>query len=115
MNARAQLMKTKAGRRFAGFMVAFNSGDPAKIHAFVSDYTTDEALVQNDADQWSAELERIHTATGGLRIMQVLAAEEYRVVVLMQAHDNPTLITAEMAVSEDYPHKIAEFITRAAA
>lgn len=114
MQARVQLMKTKAGRRFAGFLAAFNSGDPVKIRAFVAAYTTDEALAEHDTDQWHDELVRIHELTGGLRVLQVLAAEEYRVVVLLQAQDNATLVTAEMAVSEDYPHKIAAFITRTA-
>ena len=108
------LMQTKAGRRFAGFLKTFNAGDLDSIESFVADYSTDEALEANSAAEWRTELNHILEVTGGLRVQQVLAADEYRVVILMEARTNGVLYLTEMAVSEDYPHKIAEFIQRPA-
>lgn len=106
---KATLTKTKAGRRFMGLMVAFNSGDSARIRAFVEQYITDDALEKNDIAQWHDELTRIYAATGRLKVMQVIGAEEYRVVVLMQSTSTGLLYITEMSISEDYPHKISEF------
>lgn len=115
MDIRSDLMKTKAGRRFAGFMATFNRGDAHKLRAFISEYTTDEALQSNPVDDWMAHLELIYGSTGGLRAVQILASDEYRVLLLMQAHADGSLHVVEMAVSEDYPHKVAEFIHHPAA
>lgn len=108
-------MRTKAGRRFAGFMKTFNAGDVEQIQDFVTQYITDDALAQNTTNEWIEHLGAIYTLTGGLRAVQVMASDEYRVVLLMQAHSDASLHIVEIAVSEDYPHKVAEFIHRPAA
>ncbi len=102
-------MQTKVGRRFAGFLKTFNTGNPDAIERFIAEYSTDEALEANSLAEWRTELKRVHDATGGLRVQQVLATDEYRMVVLMEARTNGMLYLTEMAISEGYPHKIAEF------
>lgn len=106
------LTQTKAGRRFMGFMKAFNTGDD--LHAYATNYITADALEKHPPEEWARQLRQIHAATGRLRVIQVVAADEYRVVVLMQAQTDSALYLTEMAVSEDYPHKIMEFIHRPA-
>lgn len=115
MQVQTELMKTKAGRRFVGFLKTFNGGEVKPMQNFVAQYTTDEALEQNTLDAWIVHLGAIYAQTGGLRALQVMASDEYRVVLLMQAHANESLHVVEMAVSEEYPHKVAEFIHRPAA
>ncbi len=114
MQNKLTLTQSKAGRRFMGFMKVFNSANADAMQQFVADYTTDEALNAQTAAEWEAQLGRIYAATGPMKVFQVIAADEYRVVVLMQASTNGALFITEMAVSEDYPHKIAEFIHRPA-
>lgn len=114
MDNRGALASSKAGRRFMGFMATFNRGDTQQLRDFVAQYTIDEALEMHSVDEWTRHLSAIYDATGGMRVYQVVGADEYRVVVLMQAHANNALYLVEMAVSEDYPHKIAEFKHRPA-
>lgn len=108
MDAKLTLMNTKAGRRFAGFMKAYNTGDPDIIYDFVKHYTTDEALTAQPVKTWAKQLMTIHRHIGPMKVEQVVASDEYRVVVLMGAQAGG-LYTTEIAVSEDYPHKVAEF------
>jgi hypothetical protein len=107
---RKALTSTKAGRRLMGLMVVFNSGDLERLRAFIEQNTGAEALEQHSPEEWAQQLGHIYDATGGMRVQQVIAADEYKVVVLMQAHTNDALYMAQMAVSDEYPYKIAEFI-----
>jgi hypothetical protein len=104
------LGKTKAGRRFIGFMRAFNQH--SDYDALVRESVAETALAATDAATWAAELQRIYTATGGVRVMQVIATDEYRVVVLMQTQSDGTLQIIDMGVSEDYPHHITHLSHR---
>lgn len=101
------LGKTKAGRRFIGFMRAFNRHD--SYDSLVRESVAETAT---DAATWVAELQRMHTTTGGLRVMQVIATDEYRVVVLMQAQQDDALHIIDMGVSEDYPHHVTHLSHR---
>jgi len=114
MQNKIQLGKTKAGRRFMGFMRTFNSGDPAAIETALQDAITEESLEKHDVATWLAQMQYIYSITEGLRVFQVLASDEYQVVVLMQAQKDDRLHIIEMVVSEDYPHKIAAFVQRMA-
>jgi len=112
-DAKTKLMTSKAGRRFAGFMKAFNTGDADIVYDFVKQYTTDEALEKQSVTDWTRELLRIHRATGGLKLHDVLDAEEYRVRAVLQAKGG-VLVETTMTVSEEYPHKVAQFIQQPA-
>lgn len=92
-----------------GFMKVFNAGDATALHDYISAYTTDDALAHNSAAEWQEHLARIYAATGAMRAVQVVVSDEYRVVVLMQAQTNNAYYMIDMAISEDYPHKVAAF------
>jgi len=114
MQNKVALTQSKAGRRFMGFMKVFNSGDMNAIADFLSQYITDDALEQSPLEMWHASMKGIYAATAGMRVMQMVGADEYQVVLLMQAHNNGAMFVVTMAVSEDYPHKISEFLHRPA-
>lgn len=114
MDAKQTLTRTKAGRRFMGFMRTLNKGDESEIRALVQTSITDEALNAHSADVWAAQLLYIRASTGGLRVVNVIGEDEYRVVVLMQAQNNERLHIVDMAVEEDYPHRVGQFIQRVA-
>jgi hypothetical protein len=109
MENKLALTQTKAGRRFMGFMKAFNSGDPAIIGGYIAEYAAGESLKSHNVDDWRDELTRIYSATGGMKLAQVIASDEYRVIVLMQGKAGGGLYLTEMTVLEDYPHKVAEY------
>lgn len=113
MDTKETLSKTKAGRRFVGFMRALNSGDPDMLRAQML-YIADKALEAHSSDIWYAQLQYIHAITGGLKAVQVVASDEYQVVVLMQAHKDNRLHLIDMIVEEEYPHKVIQFMQRVA-
>lgn len=94
-----------------GFMRSLNQGD---VEALVADAITEQALSASGVDAWRSELRALHTASGGLRVLQVLAADEYQVMVMMQGNGDGQPRIIEMKVSEDYPHQVSEFIERTA-
>jgi hypothetical protein len=114
MDVRQTLLKTKAGRRFMGFMRTVNQGDPVAVEQLVKTAITEEALQAHGPEIWTAQLQYIQAMSGGLRVVQVVAEDEYRVVVLMQAHANDKMHVIDMTVSEDFPHKVAQFVQRLA-
>ncbi|RMG70320.1 MAG: hypothetical protein D6711_17610 [Chloroflexi bacterium] len=114
MDVKTTLTKTKAGRRFMGFMRAVNQGDERVLRTTVTQYITEEALQLHDAETWVKQLMHIHQTTGGLKAIQVLASDEYRVLVMMQAKSDHRLHIVDMAVSEEYPHQVSQFIQRMA-
>lgn len=97
-----------------GFMRTLNKGDQEEIRTLAQTTITDEALAAHSADVWAAQIMYIHAITGGLKVVNVLGEDEYRVVVLMQAQKNERLHIIDMAVEEDYPHRVAQFIQRVA-
>lgn len=111
MDVKTTLSKTKAGRRFVGFMRALNSGDPDMLRAQML-YIADKALEAHSADIWYAQLQYIYAITGGLKAVQVVASDEYQVIVLMQAHKDHRLHLIDIMVEEDYPHKVIQFMQR---
>ncbi|TVR22958.1 MAG: hypothetical protein EA396_05000 [Anaerolineaceae bacterium] len=114
MDSKQVLTRTKAGRRFMGFMRALNRGSEQDVRGLVENDITDDALNAHSAEVWEAQLQYIRAMSGGLRVVNVIAEDEYRVVVLMQAHDNERLHVIDMAVEEDFPHRVAQFIQRLA-
>ena len=105
---------TKAGRRFMGFMRVINVGDAEAIKQLAETTITDEALEKHSAEMWAAQLQYIHTVTGGLRVQQVLVTDEHYVAVLMEAQADGRHHVIEMYVSDDYPHKVASLVQRMA-
>lgn len=79
-----------------------NGGDAERLRLFISDSYAASALEAQPAESWLNELQ----AAGRLRVFQVLAADKHRAVVLMQAQRDEALYMVELAVEEDYPHKI---------
>lgn len=113
MDVKETLGKTKAGRRFVGFMRALNTGDPNIMQAHL-DYIADKSLEKHPKEIWLAQLQYIHAITDGLKAIQVMASDEYQVLVMMQAHKDQRIHLIEMVVEEEFPHKVAQFIQRIA-
>lgn len=97
-----------------GFMRAVNQGDENTLRTTVEQYITEEAMQTHEIDTWVKQLLHVHETTGGLKAIQVVASDEYRVVVMMQAKTDNRLHIVDMAVSEEYPHKVSQFVQRMA-
>jgi hypothetical protein len=102
---KAALVTSQAGMRLIAQQKLLNNGDAERLRVFISESYAESALEAQPVEARLAELQAI----GRLRVFQVLAADKHRVVVLMQAQRDEALYMVELAVEEDYPHKITEY------
>lgn len=102
------LVASQAGMRLIAQQTLLNAGDGERVRTFIADHYAAPALEAQDTEARLADL----LALGRLRVHQVLATDKHRVVVLMQAQRDEALYLVELAVEEDYPHKITEYSHR---
>jgi hypothetical protein len=102
VNDKGTLVTSQAGMRLIAQQTLLNAGDAERMRTFIADNYSASALESQSTESRLAELQ----ALGKLRVFQVLAADKHRVIVLMQAQRDEALYMIELAVEEDYPHKI---------
>lgn len=108
----AALTTSSAGMRLIAQLTLFNRGDFKRLRAFIAESYAPAAL---EAEILAARLAALrgHYASGGpLRVCQVIAADKHRVIVLTQTRRSGALFYTELAVEEDYPHRIVDFAHR---
>lgn len=105
MNDKGTLVTSNAGMRLIAQQTLLNTGDAERLRGFITDSYAATALETQSIEARLGELQ----ALGKLRVFQVLAADKHRVVVLMQAQQDESLHLIELAVEEDYPHRITEY------
>lgn len=110
---KSALVNAAAGRRLIAYLTIYNSADFDRLRTFIEDNYTDEALAKDPVETRLAQHQAIYQQAGKLRVHQVVAADDYYVVVLLQAQNGGYYIN-EFKVSEDYPHKIIKFQHHAA-
>lgn len=109
MNDKTALKSSSAGMRFIAQMTLQNNGDDARLREFFAASYTSSLLEQSSADERVRSAVDWRGAAGKLRVFQVVATDKHRVIVLLQAQQTEALYYAEMAVEEDYPHRVTEF------
>ncbi len=103
------LMKAAAGRRYMAFLTIYNSGNTERLRTFIEDNTTDKLLEKSSVDGLLAQYMAMKEATGKLKVHQVVAADDYYIVVLVMAQTDGKLYINEYKVDEDYPHKVLKY------
>lgn len=109
MDDRTQLARSNAGMRLVAQMTFFNKAEFDRLHGFISESYTEQALTDQPAADRLAVLQALSQTAGKLRVYQVLAIDKHKAVVLMQAQADESFQYVELAVEEDYPHKISQF------
>ncbi|QPC82478.1 hypothetical protein G4Y79_22785 [Phototrophicus methaneseepsis] len=105
------LRKSQAGMRFIAQMHIYNMADAERLRTFITESYHDDVLAQADADTQLAQMQAQYTAVGKVKVKQVLAANEYHVIVVMQAQKQPGMyFYVEVKVEEEYPHKIIGYM-----
>ncbi len=109
IKAKHLLGATAAGRRYIAYLTILNSGSGERLRQFIAESFTEAALARHD----SAERLDWHAAqaeeTGRLRVEQVLASEEYALIVMLQAEQGGVFYYSDLRVEDDYPHRIRVF------
>lgn len=109
MDDKSALVLSNAGMRLIALQTLYNRGDLDRLHTYIGDYYSDEALATQSAADRLAALQTLLAQAGKMRVYQVLATDKHRVVVLMQAQNADSLFMHELAVEDDYPHRITQF------
>ncbi|HSU82332.1 MAG TPA: serine hydrolase domain-containing protein [Thermoanaerobaculia bacterium] len=94
-----EIPRTPAGRVFAAWLAAINSGDPARYRAF------DAAYPRKDAPPMEDRL-AFQDSTGGFTLLRVEKSEPLSLVVLLRENYSDTVARQEMQVSGDDPPKL---------
>ncbi|MFL6261750.1 MAG: serine hydrolase domain-containing protein [Thermoanaerobaculia bacterium] len=97
--AQPEIPKTPAGKAFATWLAAFNSADPAQIHAF------DAAYSRKDVPPIEDRL-AFREATGGFTLVRVEKNEPLDLIALIQEKSSDTIARLEITLSADDPPKI---------
>jgi CubicO group peptidase (beta-lactamase class C family) len=92
--------ETPAGKVFAAWLAAFNSGDPAQLRAF------DAAYPRQGPTPPVEDRLRFREATGGFTLVRIEKSEPLSISVLLQEKSSDTVARLELKVSADEPPKI---------
>lgn len=109
MDDRTALARSNAGMRLIAQLTLFNKNEFDRLLHFIAQGYDDAALAAQSAADRQAALRQLQTDAGRLRVYQVLAVDKHRVAVLLQAQAGDAFYYCELAVGEDYPHKIIEY------
>src|SRR3954449_10840928 len=94
-----EIPQTPAGKVFAAWYAAFNSGDPAQYRAFAAASPRKDAPPMEDRLAFQDE-------TGGFTLLRVEKSEPLSLVVLLQENVSDTVARLEMTVSSDDPPRL---------
>lgn len=101
--------KSKAGRRFIAQMMFYNTGDFERLAEFMQIGYSDLILMANPIDRRILDLKMTRKLHGRLKVVEVEAAEEYAIRLIMETEKNTYPLRLEMKVDEDYPHQVLHF------
>jgi hypothetical protein len=106
MSAQAHLKQSHAGMRLIALLTLYNQGDFTRLRAYIADNYVPAALAEQSADERIRDFENGYAARGKLRVEQVAAIGKYQAVVVMQAQQDGQYHALQVAVEEDFPHRI---------
>lgn len=103
------LTLNRAGRRFIAQTTIYNGGDAERLRVFIRDSYDDALLAAESVEERLAAFRRAYDEHGRLRVRQVIATDEYQIIVLMQTEKDEAYFLNQMTVQDDYPHKVTQF------
>ena len=92
--------QTPAGKVFAAWLAAFNSGDAAQLRAF------DAAYPRQGPTPPVEDRLRFREATGGFTVVRIEKSEPLSIVALLQEKSSDTVARLDLKVSSEEPPKI---------
>ena len=94
------------GKKFAAFLKAFDSGDPAAMRKFIASNYSAAALAQRPPDERAAAYAQIYKGSGGFVLHKIEKSEERRIVVLAQGKSIADWVRITLSVDDDVPYGI---------
>ena len=106
MNDKGALVTSSAGIRLIAQQTLYNKGDFERLRGYIAENYAESALESQPAADRLADLRVLSGQAGKLRVAQVVGASKHQVVVVMEAQQGDSYYLTQLAVEEDYPHKI---------
>ena len=95
--------------RFIAQMTIYNSADFERLRVYIAESYHPDLLAQHSVDERIAELRDQYEWLGKVRVQQVIATDEHRVIVLLATQNVDGFFFNELDVEEDYPHRVIEY------
>jgi hypothetical protein len=95
-----KLPDTPAGKTFAAFLTAFNSGDIEVMRKFHSDRKGNPDNAEKDHSAYKQ--------TGGLKLVKVNSSSDYALEVLVETKSESRRLNFAIKVDANAPHAISE-------
>lgn len=108
MSAQAHLTQSNAGMRLIALLTLYNQGDFTRLCAYIVNNYAPAALAEQSADERTREFQDGYAARGKLRVEQVIAIGKHQAVVVVQARQGGDFHALQVAVEEDFPHRITQ-------
>jgi len=103
------LTQNAAGMRLIVLMTLFNSANYPRLRTYIADNYHPSLLEEQPGNVRLALLKAQRRLSGKVRVRQIIAVDKYQVVVLMESAHEGTLTMIDLAVEEEYPHRIIRF------
>ncbi|MFQ3646052.1 MAG: hypothetical protein SNJ54_08935 [Anaerolineae bacterium] len=102
------LSGSQAGMRFIALMKLYNDGHLPRLQQFIQESFAEPLLSEQDASARTAEWAARREAIGRHKVKQALAVGKHHAAVIVEAEHSDALYYVEIAVEEDYPHRITK-------
>lgn len=103
------MKQSPAGMRFIAQMSIYNRGDFSRLRQYFSENYHSTLLDEQSPAARTALLKAQFRLVGRLRVRQVIVAEKYEVVVLVESERDERLFIMTMSIEEEYPHHVVVF------
>ncbi len=98
------LPDTAAGKRVAGWLAAFNSGDDAKMRQYFTDNLAPEAIARVPIEERLRSIRQMRADLGTLELRKVVQAGEGQVIVVVRGREEFMQLTFELEPQP--PHRL---------
>ena len=105
---------TRAGRRYMALLAALNTGDADTITDFTVRNLDPMTFTDEEAEAFINWCLETHHYTGGMDIHRVYLAEDYYVIVIVQARRDGSLYLDKLKIDSEDPFLIIEYAHDAA-
>lgn len=103
---RATAPETPAGRQLAGFLRAYNTGEPGILRKFIAEHFDREALAKRPADERASTIVATFKITRQLNLYRVERSTDYEVKALCQSEVTEAWFSLTLQVAPRPPHGI---------
>jgi hypothetical protein len=93
-----KLPDTPAGKTFAAFLKAFNTGDVEILKKFHTEYGGNPANAQKDMG--------FYEQSGGIKLVSIGKSSDYTLEVVIETKNGPEKLNLSIVVSKDAPNGI---------